>query len=186
MHRGSEPIGIGDRILRSEADRQSVRLAFFLGAAVRLSARREWELMMTDHYKSDDEIRSLVNEFETCSFHPSEFKHYQHLAVALWYVANLSYADASERMKRGIQRLAASYGKTGYHETITVFWLRVVRGFLTGSAGVDSIAVLANQLIEKYAEKNLILDYYSTELLASTEAKSDWVEPDLKPLLSLD
>jgi hypothetical protein len=137
---------------------------------------------MTDYYQSDDEIRSLVNEFEACSFHPSEFGHHQHLAVVLWYVANLPYADASERMKRGIQRLAARYGKTGYHETITEFWLRMVRGFRQDSERGESIATLANQLIEKYADKNLILDYYSPELLASAEAKSDWVEPDVKPL----
>jgi hypothetical protein len=68
---------------------------------------------MVDYYKSVDEIRSLVSEFEACSFHPSEFRHHQHLAVVLWYVASLPYDDASERMKCGIQRLAASYGKTG-------------------------------------------------------------------------
>ena len=137
---------------------------------------------MNDYYKSDDEIRSLVSEFETCSFHPSEFRHHKHLAVVLWFVATFPYDDASARMKRGIQRLAASYGKTGYHETITEFWLRMVRGFLPEGERTDSIAVLANQLIEKYADKNAILDYYSAELLASAEAKSDWVEPDLKPL----
>lgn len=137
---------------------------------------------MTDYYQSDDEIRSLVNEFEACSFHPSEFRHHQHLAVVLWYVANLPYDEASERMKRGIRRLAASYGKTGYHETITEFWLRMGRGFLLEGERSESIATLANQLIEKYADKNLILDYYSPELLASPEAKSEWVEPDLRPL----
>jgi hypothetical protein len=137
---------------------------------------------MTTYYKSDGEIRSLVNEFEAGRFHPSEFRHHQHLAVVLWYVANLPYADASEKMKRGIQRLAARYGKTGYHETITEFWLRMVRGFLPEGERPESIAVLANQLIEKYADKNLVLYYYSAELLASPEAKSDWVEPDLKAL----
>ena len=137
---------------------------------------------MIDHYQSDDEIRSLVSAFEACSFHPSEFRHHQHLAVVLWYVATLPYDEAAEQMKRGIQRLAASYGKTGYHETITEFWLRMVRGFLPEGERTESISVLANQLIEKYADKNLILDYYSAELLASPEAKRDWVEPDLKPL----
>ena len=137
---------------------------------------------MIDYYKSDDEIRSLVSEFEACSFHPSEFKHDQHLAVVLWYIANLPYADASEKMKRGIQSLAARYGKTGYHETITEFWLRAVRGFLPEGERSESVATLANQIIEKYADKNLILNYYSPELLASPEAKSVWVEPDLKPL----
>ena len=137
---------------------------------------------MTDYYNSEGEIRALVNEFEACSFHPSEFRHHQHLAVVLWYVASLPYADASERMKRGIQRLAASYGKTGYHETITEFWLRMVRGFLPDGERTESIAVLANQVIEKFPDKNLILDYYSAEVLASPEAKSVWVEPDVKPL----
>ncbi len=137
---------------------------------------------MNNYYKSDDEIRLLVSEFETCSFHPTEFRHHQHLAVVLWYVATLPYPDASERMKSGIQRLAASYGKTGYHETITEFWLRMVRGFLAEGDRAKSIAVMANQLIEKYGDKNLILDYYSPELLASAEAKSEWLGPDLKPL----
>ena len=137
---------------------------------------------MIDYYQSDDEIRSLVSEFEACSFHPSEFKHHQHLAVVLWYIANLPFADASEKMKRGIQRLAASYGKAGYHETITEFWLRMVRGFLPDGERSESVATLANQMIEKYADKNLILNYYSPELLASPEAKSVWVEPDLRPL----
>lgn len=127
-------------------------------------------------------LRSLVSQFEACSFHPSEFKHHQHLAVALWYVTNLPYDDASEKMKRGIQRLAARYGKAGYHETITEFWLRMVRGFLSEGGRAESIAALADQLIEKYADKNLILDYYSAEQLASPEAKSDWVEPGVKPL----
>ena len=137
---------------------------------------------MIDYYKSDGEIRSLVNEFEACSFHSSEFRHHQHLAVVVWYVANLSYADAIEKMKRGIQRLAARYGKSRYHETVTEFWLRMVRGFLPEGERTESIVVVANQLIAKYADKNLILDYYSAELLASPETKSVWVEPDLKPL----
>ena len=136
---------------------------------------------MNDYYKSEDEIRSLVSEFEACSFHPSEFRHQQHLAVVLWYVASLPYPDASEQMKRGIQRLAASYGKTGYHETITEFWLRMVRGFLAEGDRAEAIAGLANQLVELY-DKNLILDYYSPELLASPEAKANWLAPDLKPL----
>ena len=137
---------------------------------------------MNEYYKSDEEIRSLVSKFEACSLQPSEFRHQQHLAVVLWYVAKLPYPDASERMKRGIQHLATSFGKTAYHETITEFWLRMVRGFLPEGEHAESIAGLANQLIEKCANKNLILDHYSPELLASPEAKANWIEPDLKPL----
>jgi hypothetical protein len=137
---------------------------------------------MTEHYKTDDEIRKLVLSFEACSFHPSEFRHYQHLTVALWYVWHLPYARAVVRMTSGIRRLAETYGKTGYHETITLFWLRLVSRFAAGIEPGASLAVTANRLIDKYNDKNLIREYYSSELLASAEAKAGWVEPDLKKL----
>ena len=57
-------------------------------------------------FKDDKEISELVSAFEKCAFHPSAFRHHQHLAVALWYVSNFPYEEAAERMKRGIRRLA--------------------------------------------------------------------------------
>jgi len=137
---------------------------------------------MKHYYKTDDEIRALVESFEACSFHPSEFRHYQHLTVALWYVRHLPYEQAVERITNGIRRLAETYGKTGYHETITLFWLRMVSNFAAGSERRWSLASTANRLIENYDDKNLIFDYYSSGLLESVRAKTEWVEPDLKKL----
>src|SRR2546423_12264422 len=113
---------------------------------------------MTQHFKSDDEIRSLVESFESCTIHPAEFRHYQHLTVALWYVWHLPFDDAVAKMTSGIRRLAEAYGKTGYHETITVFWLRMVLDF--ASDRNDSLTATANRLIEKYNNKDYILGYY--------------------------
>jgi len=93
-----------------------------------------------------------------------------------------TYEDASNKMRTGIQRLAAAYGKTGYHETITLFWLKVVREFFAGAKPEESISTQANKLATMYADKSLIFDYYSEELIASAKAKAEWVEPDLKPL----
>ncbi|HJZ82206.1 MAG TPA: hypothetical protein VKD91_17730 [Pyrinomonadaceae bacterium] len=131
------------------------------------------------HFSNDEEIRDLVWAFETCAIHPGEFKHYQHLAVALWYVKHFPYAEASEKMRTGIQRLAAAYGKTGYHETITLFWLKMVRSFLENGNSRAKIFTLANKLASEYG-KGAIAEYYSEELLSSTKAKNEWVEPDLK------
>lgn len=138
---------------------------------------------MDIHFKTDDEIRMLVEAFEACSFHPSEFRHYQHLTVALWYVRLLDYDDAAERMKTGIRRLAEQYGKTGYHETITLFWVRMVSNFFRKADPEDSLVTTANDLIDNY-DKNLVFDYYSKELIESAEAKAAWVEPDLQELES--
>jgi hypothetical protein len=134
------------------------------------------------HFKDDDEVAELVRGFETCEIHPAEFKHYQHLAVALWYVKQSPYEEASEKMRKGIQRLAAAYGKTGYHETITLFWLQVVNTFFVNTPAGKSLVEMANELANRYGNKNLIANYYSEERIASVEAKHGWVEPDLKAL----
>jgi hypothetical protein len=136
---------------------------------------------MTRYFESEAEIISLVDSFEACTIHPAEFKHYQHLTIALWYVANFSYDEATLKVRTGIQKLAAAYGKTGYHETITLFWLAIVREFFARSHR-HSIAEMANELAAECADKNLIRDYYSEDLLTSDEAKNRWVTPDLKPL----
>src|SRR5918992_4669289 len=101
------------------------------------------KITMESHYKSDDEIRALVSAFEACSFHPSEFRHYQHLTVALWYVWHLSPDEAIVKMTKGIRRLAETYGKTGYHETITLFWLRIVANFVTEHRPKTSLTAIA-------------------------------------------
>jgi hypothetical protein len=134
------------------------------------------------HFKNDAELNELVRAFETCEIHPAEFKHYQHLAVALWYVKHGPYEEASEKMRKGIQRLAAAYGKTGYHETITLFWLKVVHNFFATGPGGESLFEMANKLANQHGNKNLIADYYSEERIASVQAKNEWVEPDLKQL----
>ena len=132
------------------------------------------------HFKNDEEVSNLVKAFETCTIHPADFRHYMHLAVALWYLRHFSYEDASQKVRKGIKRLAAAYGKTGYHETITLFWLEMVRRFVLNGHSGDRIFDLANKLASEYGNKNLIADYYSGETLNSERAKKEWVEPDLK------
>ncbi len=136
---------------------------------------------MKTYYKTEAEIRALVESFEACSFHPGEFRHYQHLTVALWYVRRMPFAAATEKITTGIRRLAETYGKTGYHETITLFWLRIVAVFASEHASL-ALPALANALIDKCANKDLIGQHYSADVLASPQAKAEWVEPDLKPL----
>lgn len=138
--------------------------------------------MMEIYYKADDEIRALVSAFEACNFHPSEFRHYQHLTVALWYVWHLSPDEASVKMTEGIRRLAETYGKMGYHETITLFWLRIVANFVGEHRSNGSLSATANALIDRCNDKDLIGQFYSAELLATDKAKAEWVEPDLKAL----
>jgi len=133
------------------------------------------------YFENDEEIVELVRRFESCAIHPADFRHYQHLTVALWYVRQFPYEAASEKMRNGIQKLAAAYGKSGYHETITLFWLKLVSDFVAAQEA-GALHDLANRLVEALDDKELIKKYYSEELISSAGAKSGWVEPDLKSL----
>ena len=133
-------------------------------------------------FKDDEEIVDLVRRFESCEIHPADFRHYQHVTVALWYVRQFPYDVASEKMRAGIQKLASAYGKTGYHETITLFWLVMVREYAAAADSEEMICDLANRMVTSYGNKDLIKDYYSHERLDSSEAKEAWLEPDLKAL----
>ena len=133
-------------------------------------------------FENEEEIADLVRRFESCEIHPADFRHYQHLTVALWYVRQFPYHTASEKMRTGIQRLAAAYSKTGYHETITLFWLIMVRDFAAAADSEEALCDLANRMVTRYDKKDLIKEYYSEERLDSPEAKAGWLEPDLKSL----
>ena len=133
-------------------------------------------------FKDNEEILDLVRRFESCEINPADFRHYQHLTVALWYVHQFPYETASEKMRTGIQKLAAAYGKTGYHETITRFWLVMVRDFAAAAGTEEVICDLANRMVTSFENKDLIKEYYSEDLLDSSEAKDNWVRPDLKSL----
>src|SRR5688572_3883214 len=135
-------------------------------------------------YRSDEEVEGVVRGFESCELPPSEFNHREHLVVALFYLTRESDAAALERIRANIARYAAAHGVNPslYHETITVFWLRRVRGFVARGDSGRGLAEMANEVLSGCGPSRLVFEYYSEELVGSDEARRGWVEPDLRPL----
>jgi hypothetical protein len=131
-------------------------------------------------YADESEIETLVSGFESCTV--EDFKHAAHLVVALWYLARLPEREAFDRMRVGLRRFAAHHGSNLYHETITLFWLKLVRDFLAREGAGRPLHETANRLVASHTDARLIHEYFSAPLLQSDKAKSSWVEPDLKPL----
>ncbi|HWH90295.1 MAG TPA: hypothetical protein VNV64_00740 [Candidatus Binatia bacterium] len=114
-----------------------------------------------------------------------DFHHASHLHVAWVYLTeSSSVQQAARKMRNTLRRFTASAGKPEkYHETITLFWLHFLSRVHAASRAerLEDIVQANPQLLEK----NFPLAYYSTERLFSDEARTSWVEPDLK-LLSID
>ena len=137
-------------------------------------------------FDSDAEVLALVREFEACTLPRACWNHRAHLTVALWYAARLDHEEALDAVRRGILRLNEACGvvstpTSGYHETITRFYMRVV-GHFVEKESEGGWAERANRLLERYGEKRLPLRHYTESRLMSPAARAAWVEPDLAPL----
>ena len=135
-------------------------------------------------YSNDGEVLEVVRRFESCELPPADFNHREHLLVALCYLLRMGDAEALARLREGIGRYVAAHdiNPSLYHETITVFWMRRVRAYLTRAETDARLAALVNGLAAESGSSRLIYDYYSKELIDSERARGAWVEPDLKPL----
>lgn len=76
-------------------------------------------------YQSEDEIENVVRAFEACETGADEFKHAEHLVVAVWYLHNMDRDAALDRMRSGLLRFLDHHeGNTSkYSEMVTAFYI---------------------------------------------------------------
>jgi hypothetical protein len=131
-------------------------------------------------FTSDTEIDELVRLFELCELPGERWTHRAHLAVAATYLGRYPLNEATDRARTHIWRYNESRGNlTGYHETITVAFMRLVARELgrTASTRADLVNDLAGR-----CRVDWLLAYYSRERLWSAEARAEFTPPDLCPL----
>jgi hypothetical protein len=131
------------------------------------------------------EVSELVEAFEAGNLPREHWTHQAHLVVALWYLVNFPQEEALAKARSGIRAYNQARGventlTSGYHETLTRFWMWAVARFLEEHAVVLPIHELASAMLNSaYAERNLPFIYYSKPHLMSAEARMNWVEPDI-------
>lgn len=133
-------------------------------------------------YSTETEIAEVVRTFEDATISREDWKHAEHLTVALHYLIDSDIDAATTRMRDGIFKLLGAFGvdltkEMPYHETLTVFWMRTVAEFNAGSKN-STLLEKANALIERF-DKDHPLKFYSREFLFSDEARARYVEPDI-------
>lgn len=136
-------------------------------------------------FTSNEEVILLAKAFEERTLTKAEWTHQAHLTVGLYYCFYYPFAVAKNLMSDGIYWLNDKHGTpntetSGYHETLTVFWLSVVSEVVEKHGRDKGLAVLANELIaSSYCDSKLPLKFYSRELLFSVNARLNFVKPDL-------
>src|SRR5580704_14982749 len=85
---------------------------------------------------SESEIDAFLEAFEGGTLPKERWTHGAHLLTGACYVHALGQAGAIERMRVCVKRHNESAGgknteTSGYHETITIAWIKLLDGLLT-------------------------------------------------------
>lgn len=135
---------------------------------------------MSSDMLSDKQLLAL---FENQSISNEDWSHTLHIRVATIYLMAFSFDEALDNMKTGIKKLNAVNAVPesrvrGFHETLTVGWLKVVAAKLGQTTARTSLELLDTH--PELLNSRLLSDYYSPERLMSVEAKANFIAPDLK------
>jgi hypothetical protein len=133
---------------------------------------------------SESEIDAFLTAFEGCTLPKERWTHGAHLLTGACYVHGLGREAALAKMRICVRRYNESVGgknteTSGYHETITVMWIRLLDGLLRESPAMER-APFARLAVERFVgEKDVFRRYYDFDVVGSVEARRRWVEPNL-------
>jgi hypothetical protein len=133
-------------------------------------------------YASEADVLDMVARFEACTLPYERWTHRAHVAVAVSYLRDLPFDEALDRIRQHIQLYNRACGDpSGYHETITVLFLRRLASALDARPQGEDLAEAVEALAAAFDMRWPLL-YYSKARLWSAEARRKWIEPDLRPL----
>jgi hypothetical protein len=142
-----------------------------------------------DWLATDETLARLVDHFEKGLLAKEDWHHAEHLAISFWHLKRFSFLEAVFRMKLGILKYNELYKiqqtpERGYHETITLFFLKLVRNYIRSldAEDRDELRQVRNLLARFPDFLPLVWKHYSRPLLNSEKARTEWIEPDLEPL----
>ena len=142
---------------------------------------------MTRLPSTEPEIEDFLAAFEGCTLPKVHWTHGAHLLTGACYVHALGEHAALNQMRTCVRRYNESVGtknteSSGYHETITIAWIKLLAGLLRRSQPIKR-ADFATLAIEHFSpQRDIFKRHYDFDLVSSKEARLQWIEPTLQPL----
>jgi len=134
---------------------------------------------------TEPEIDAFIAAFEAGTLPKAQWTHAAHILTGACYVHALGEAAAIARMRDRVSAFNLAVGgqntpTSGYHETVTVFWIKLLA---TRHNPGESRAGFAHKAVEELvANRAIYADYYDYDVIASTEARRTWLPPNLRSL----
>ncbi|HTP39254.1 MAG TPA: hypothetical protein VMI92_06725 [Steroidobacteraceae bacterium] len=138
-------------------------------------------------FASVADYQAFIEQFAAGQLPRAKWTHEAHLAVGLWHLAQHAPDTALALVRERIKAHNVAVGTpntdaSGYHETITRFYLLAIEAHRQRQPGRAPLEALEALLASPLADSRWPLQHYSGERLFSVAARRGWLEPDLKPL----
>jgi hypothetical protein len=140
--------------------------------------------MTYDFLASEESLAEFIDQFERGTLPKAVWTHGAHLAVGAWNLLSFPEEIAIERVRTGIQHYNECVGTantldSGYHETLTLFWLGIIQRFLLRIDGAGGKLMAVRRVVQEFGgQRDLFKQHYSFDVVASREARARWVPPD--------
>jgi len=133
-------------------------------------------------FRSEAEIDHFLSWFDSGALPRYCWTHAAHIAMATARLYN-EPGDSTDRIRHGIQRYNHSQGiettpTSGYHETLTLFWIETVREHLRSTAPQTRLAAVRGAVKVFGLMSDLPKKRYTFDVFQSTEARARWIPPD--------
>ncbi len=137
---------------------------------------------MKTHFSLSDS--EFLRHFHTGILEPSLFTHEAHLRLTWLYIKNFEIDVATNHLQTDLKKYVHHIGAgEKYNETLSVAAVKAVYHFF-----LKSEAKTFPDFIEEFPRlknnfKGPLLQHYSIELMTSSRAKSQYLEPNLLPFI---
>lgn len=126
----------------------------------------------------------LVRSFESGTLAKARWTHAAHLAVATHYLLHRTARETLDVLRQRIHDLNSHHGvvnsaTSGYHETLTVFWVGVLSAYLRAECADIEPLEAVRHVVRRFGEAtHWPQALYSFPLLKSSTARERWIAPD--------
>jgi hypothetical protein len=143
--------------------------------------------MRPEHLFTPEALESFLHRFETGTLPKAEWTHAAHVAAAAYYLHGSSFTIVLPFMRARISAFNLAVGgantpTSGYHETLTYFWLLIVAEFLRQNPPASKLAAARHAVATFGEARTLHSLYYSGDLVKDSAARLAWRAPDLLPI----
>lgn len=127
--------------------------------------------------------QEFLYRFENAALPRQQWNHAAHLRMAYLYLENGDTWETVLPLVRERIRFfnSAHRNYTGYHETITAVFLRLIHHRLRQKKS-DSFDAFYAQNLDLFEGNAVLLRHYEKTTLFSAAARADFAEPDREPL----